>query len=206
MDTDKKVGVLKNAIQIIITLFASFGGFLLKIAPPNGAAVKLPLGIAQILSLALLLYLSAFSVYSLVLNKKRFKRNYRSWLIACSMLLLATTASSFGYFDNYQRLVIKVPNWDTTFIRGQLTQDAIKTCSDEYKIHDVDRCENTLLGDYYTIDEVVEGRLWSKDSMRRSEMKLLIWYIGFVVFLSGAIFSALELLSSNYLSVQSKPT
>jgi hypothetical protein len=205
MDSDKKLGFLKNGVQVITTLFTSFGGFLLNIAPPNGASVKFPLGIAQVISLALLLYLSAFSVYSLVLNKNKFKRNYSRWLITSGVLLAFTIVSSFSYYDNYQRLVVKATHWDTTFVRGTLTPDALKVCREDYKTQDKDQCENTLLTGFYTVDEVVAGSLWSKDSMRRSEMLLLIWYISFVVFLSGTLFSAIELLSSNYLSARSKP-
>lgn len=205
MASDKKLGILKNAIQVIVCLFAAFGGFLFNIAPPNGTDVKLPLGIAQFLSLALLLYVSAFSVYSLVLNKKRFNRNYKMWLGVAGFFLVVTIASSFTYFHHYENLVLPVDKWDTTLVRGELTVDALAVCKEEFRIQDPDRCEHDLLAGFYTIDQVATGRLWTRNSIKSSQMKLLVWYIVFVIALSGTLFSTIELLSSKYMGSQSKP-
>jgi hypothetical protein len=204
MADDKKTGILKNGIQLIVCLFAAFGGFLLNIAPPQGGGVKLSVGIAQFIALALMLYLSAFSVYSLVLNKKRYKKNYRAWLMICGIALVLTLVSSLGYFQQYDHLVLKVENWDTTFVRGRLSPESLKICRED-KLGDGDQCEHELLRNFYTAEQVSAGMLWTNASVRSSKMKLLIWYLSFIIMLSLTLFSAIELLSSNFLGKESKP-
>ena len=196
MDNDKKIGLLKNAIQLIVLLFAAFGGFLINIVPP-GSEVKLPLGIAQFIALALLLYISAFSVYSLTLNKRRYKKNYRTWLLIAGLFLLLTVFSAFGYFNQYEKRVVKVENWGLTFVRGELSAESMDACKED-KINDNNRCEYELLTNYYTADQVVNGRLWTKESVQISKMQLLIWYIAFIITLSVTLFAAIELLSSGF--------
>ncbi|MEP6681826.1 MAG: hypothetical protein ABJA35_01145 [Parafilimonas sp.] len=203
MEADKKTGIIKNSIQLVVLLFAAFGGFLLNIAPPANGTVNLAVGITEFITLALLLFISAFTNFSLVLNKKRFKRNYRSWLIFSAVCFTMLIATSLLYFNNYGKLVLHVNKWDTTFIRGELSPDAIQLCSEDK--YSASQCENQLLKYEYGVKDVEDGLLWTKESMHNNQLRLLLFYLGFIITLSACLFSLIELLSANYLGSQSKP-
>jgi len=146
MASDKKLSILKNGIQIIVVLFAAFGGFLLNIAPP-GNAIKLSVGIAQFITLCLLLYISAFSVYSLSLNKRRYRKNYRTWLIICGIALILTIATAIVYFQQYNHRVIKIDKWEASYIKGDLSSESLKICKED-KIDNEHGCELELQNNF----------------------------------------------------------
>lgn len=194
MANDKKTTILKNGIQIIVILFAAFGGFLLNIAPPGGI-IKLSVGISQFITLCLLLYISALSVYSLTLNKRQYKKNYKIWLIACGLALVLSITTSIVYFKQHNQLVVKVDRWDAVFVKGTLSYESLKICKEE-KIINEHLCEMEMLNNFYTAEQIENGLLWTKDSMKASQFALLIWYLAFIVSLSITLFSAIELISS----------
>ena len=195
MASDKKLTILKSSIQIIVVLFAAFGGFLLHIAPPGGI-IKLSVGIAQFITLCILLYVSAVSVYSLALNRRHYKKNYRTWLILCGTALVSTVITSVIYFKQHNHLVIKVDRWDAIYVRGTLSDKSLQICKEE-KISGEHGCEMELLNNFYTAEQVEEGYLWSRESIKSSQLTLLICYLAFILSLSITLFSAIELISSN---------
>ena len=200
---DKKTAIIKSSIQLVVLLFAAFGGFLLNIAPPSNSTVNLAVGITEFITLALLLFISAFTNFSLVLNKKRFKKNYRSWLIFGAVCFVLLLFFSIQYFSRYNNSVVTVNKWDTKFIRGTLSPDAIKLCADEK--YNINHCESLLLEHEYGVDDIEDGLLWTKESMKKNQLQLLIYYLSFIITLSACLFSLIELLSANYLSPKSKP-
>jgi hypothetical protein len=203
MDNEKKAVLIKGAIEVVLLLFAAFGGFLTNIAPP-GSDVKLPLGIAQFITLCLLLYISAFSRYSLSMNKRKYKKNYGLWLIVAGIFLVLTLASAFVYFGQYEKRVIAKENWDVRLVRGQLTDSSRAICAEE-KIGDTNACEFELLNNFYTSNEVMNGKLWTRESVSAAKMRLLVSYIAFILSLSVILFAALELLLSKAPGKQDRP-
>lgn len=195
METDKKIKVLKQGIQIILIVFAAFGGFLFHIAPP-GNNVKISVGIGQFITLCILLYISAFSIYSLSLNKKRYKKNYKTWLMICGFAILLTLISSVQYFEKHNQLTERVEAWDMAFAKGTITPESLQICKEE-NISSEFACEQFLLKNFYTAEQVENGFLWSPKSMKASQMTLLIWYLAFLISLSVSLFSSLELITSN---------
>lgn len=194
MANDKKINILKNGIQIIAILFAAFGGFLLNIAPPGGA-IKLSVGIAQFITLCLLLYISAFSIYSLSLNKSRYKKNFKTWLVICGIALISTIVTAIVYFQQYNHLVIKIDKWDAAYVKGYLSFESLKICKEE-KNDTEHGCEMELLNNFYTAQQVEDGFLWTRESMKASQLRLLIWYLAFILSLSISLFATIELISS----------
>ncbi|NCU06397.1 MAG: hypothetical protein GXC73_20775 [Chitinophagaceae bacterium] len=194
MASDKISTFLKSGIQIISILFAAFGGFLVHIAPPGGI-IKLSVGIAQFIILCILLYISALSVYSLAQNKRQYKKNYKVWLTTCGIALISTIITSVIYFKQHNQLVIKVDRWDAIYVRGTLSEKSLEICNEE-KISGKHSCEMELLNNYYTAEQVEDGYLWSPESIKSSQLTLLICYLAFMLSLSITIFSAIELISS----------
>ncbi|RXK58940.1 hypothetical protein ESA94_16265 [Lacibacter luteus] len=195
MASSNKLVLLKSGIQIIGVLFAAFGGFLLNIAPPGGI-IKLSVGIAQFIILCILLYIAALSVYSLALDKRQYKKNYKTWLMICGIALVSTVITSVVYFKQYNHLIIKVDRWDAIYVRGILNDKSLAICKEE-NISGEHSCEMELLNNYYTAEQIEDGYLWSPESIKSSQLTLLICYLAFILSLSVTLFSAIELLSSN---------
>lgn len=195
MESNKKIKILKQGIQIVIIVFAAFGGFLFHIAPP-GNNVKVAVGIGQFTTLCLLLYISAFSIYSLSLNKKRYKKNYKIWLVICGLAILSTLLSGVQYFQKHNELTVKVDKWDMTFTKGTLTPESLEICKEDNLTSELS-CEDALLKNFYTAEQVEKGFLWSEKSIKSSQLTLLIWYLVFLISLSFSLFSSLELIVSD---------
>ncbi len=193
--------LLKSAIAVIVFLFGAFSGFLLKFTPPDPSdELNIPIGIAQFLSLALLLFVSLLCNYQATKKKKADQRKFvRLWLYISGGLIIVFAVSSIVYYGNLKKHTIRQTDWNVRLIRGtELTPDSRDICNEDKQNRSDEECESYLLYKYYTANEIIDKHfLWTEKSVNAVQMTLLINYIIVIVGISGLLFSLVELLSWN---------
>ena len=208
MDFTKYSVVLKAAIGVVVFLFGSFSGFLLNFAPPDPAdELKLPTGIAQFLTLAILLFISLLCNYQATRKKADQKKFVKLWLWIVGSLIIVFAISSVVYYKNFRNKTIKQSNWNIRITRGDvLTKTSTEICKEEQQASEDKECESFLLNKYYTADEVINKHfLWTESSVNTNSMKLLLNYLVVVTSISGLLFSIIELFSWSLFAKKATP-
>jgi hypothetical protein len=192
--------LLKSAIAVIVFLFGAFSGFLLKFTPPDPSdELGIPIGIAQFLSLALLLFVSLLCNYQATKKKADQRKFVRLWLYIAGSMIIIFAVSSIFYYSNLKQHTIRQSDWNVTLIRGtELTPDSRDICKEDKQNRSDEECESYLLYKYYNANEIIDKHfLWTEKSVNAMQMRLLIIYIIVIVTISGLLFSLVELLSWN---------
>jgi len=190
--------VLKSAISVVVFLFGAFSGFLLKFAPPDPSdELQIPIGIAEFLALAILLFISLLCNYQATRKKANQRRFIQLWLWIAGTLIIGFAVSGIMYYSNIKNHTIRQTNWNIRLVKGStLTPDSKNICGEEKQDRSTADCESFLLYKYYTSNEVLDKHfLWTEESVNEATMKLLINYIAVIVCICGILFSLVELLS-----------
>jgi hypothetical protein len=190
--------LLKAAIAVVVFLFGTFSGFLLKFSPPDPSdELSLPIGIAQFVALALLLFVSLLCNYQATRKKSDQKRFVRLWLWISGALIILFVISSLVYYNNFRSKTVKQGEWGLRLIRGnELTDNSKAVCNEKgYSLLN-NQCELFLLNKYYNVNEIInKHELWTEQSVNFNKSALLLNYILVIAGISGLLFSLVELLS-----------
>jgi hypothetical protein len=173
--------VLVRATEIVVFLFAAFGGFLKGVAPPEDAGKAFSVGIASMLALCVFLLISAQA-------KRRAGVKARQWwLRGAAALTLAAAAAGMIYAHNLNRLSFPYPpeNPDSEYIGGTEYTPEARTLA---------------IQDHLNSAEIVarfggllnRQLVWPDSSMEKARMILQLNYLLLVLSLAGAIFSLIE--------------
>lgn len=183
-----KNSILLRAIEIVLFLFAAFGGFLTNIAPPSsliggGSPIRL-VGIASFLVLAILLLIAA-------LVKISRKRHYRIWIGAAALFLVGFAVliiyyntelneNTFDYFDGTRVVAGKVliPS----------VADKIGSYRETHPGEELTRAD--ILAKFGGTQRITS--VWTEESIRTEEQKLNKLYLMAVISLAIGLFSLTE--------------
>jgi hypothetical protein len=166
-------------IQTVTFLFAAFGGFLKKVAPPADVGAFYPVGIISFLALILLMIISALG------QDKPGGKSKKPWLIAGVILFLVALPPSFIY-PHLLGLY--------TFPQNRAIQERKISASDNYLTPDARRYKSAHSeAPPEELDQnFPDGGVWTKSGMQRAELDLLVCYAWLVLSISCAIFCLLE--------------
>src|ERR1043165_6121787 len=90
--------LLTSAISVIVFLFGAFSGFLLKFAPPDPSdELQIPIGIAEFLALAILLFVSLLCNYQATKKKANQRKFIQLWLWIAGALIIGFAVSGIMY-------------------------------------------------------------------------------------------------------------
>jgi hypothetical protein len=197
--------VLKAAIGVVIFLFGAFSGFLMEFAPPDPSEnLRFQIGIAQFISLVILLFISLLCNYQATKKKAGQRKFVSLWLWISAALIVIFTVSSILYYQSFRENTIMQSDWDIRFVKGELTPISKEICEEEEQNNTVQECEAFLLYKYYNANEVLDKHfLWTQESVNRNSVNLLINYIIVIASISGTLFSLVEILSWSMFSKKS---
>ena len=166
-------------VQVVTFLFAAFGGFLKKIAPPDQADAGYSVGIGSFLALIVLMILTVLRQ-----DKPGLKQS-KIWLYAGILLFLIAASTSFlysNYLDAYtfphdtplQARQLSAPD-------AYLTPDArrYKTQNPQAAAEDLNR-------------NLPDGDIWTPAGLTHAKMHLLVCYLSLVLSIAGSIFCLLQ--------------
>jgi hypothetical protein len=179
---------MRRAIEVVLFLFASFGGFLTNIAPPQsligGGTPVRSVQIASFLTLMVLLLVSA-------LVKISRKRRYRLWIGTASIFFVSFVffivvysrqfnENTFYYFDG------------TRVVFGKVQMEGVAEKIDSFrKTHPGEELTKAdLLAKFGGIHRITS--VWTEASIRAEENKLETLYLISVLSLAISMFSLTE--------------
>ncbi len=174
---------IKNAVEIVVFIFALFSGTLENIAPPKETNTGIAVGIASFLALIVVLFIKAQT------NKWTSKiMEKKNWYFAIFLILLLVIL--FVYMYSLDILTFNFPPEDniTKYVKGfNYTNEAIKY-KKENKIHD----DSILVDNFGGIQNI--NQVWEKKSISLARTILLLLYILLVLSIFFCIVSLVEIL------------
>lgn len=169
------------AVQVVVFLFAAFGGFLKEVAPPEQSNPKFAVGFSSFLVLIVLLIVSAVSKEA---PTDKFRRR---WIVAGIVFFVLAVVSGLLYPWTLDKLTYDYPPppdaAEARHIRG-LT--LTKKAEDFIARHPDKESPGQLeLNLPYEV-------IWTADSVSKAKMLLNLNYIALVLSIASAVFCLLE--------------
>lgn len=174
MDIWKKAGAVVGGV------FASFGGFLFHIQPPQQALSGFVVGFASTMSA--LIFVGASLVFDWV--KPAWRR--RVFGVLSAVLIILTAVAFFSYQRQFVDLTFDCPAVSS----GKLVKGTELTKIAQSALQSKPRTDCDLLLDFGGRQE--EELVWTSDSMNRARLRLSDGYIAFAVSVAAAVFCLLE--------------
>lgn len=174
--------ILSRSIEIVVFVFAAFGGFLKNVAPPEEANARYAVGISSMLALCVLLFISSISKGQ---PKRKFKKR---WLMAAGILFGVAVIAAFAYRWNIDRLTFPFPpeNQTAEYVAGtKLTKIAKEFLEENLEItnsHLVDKFGGLAMREL----------VWTAESIRSAKMVLTINYVLVTLSLTATVFCLTE--------------
>ena len=175
--------ILAVAVEVVVFLFAAFGGFLAGIAPPEEADAEFAVGLGSFLALGILLWMAAA-------KRSWFRGRRRNvWLvIAATFLVLAPIVSAL-YWHQRSRLTFGFPpgQVEARYLAGtELTSAGRRYI----EIHSGTKTAAEMVDEFGGLAS--RELIWTRESIGRAQMLLVALYLSSVLAISVGIFSLTE--------------
>jgi hypothetical protein len=178
--------ILVRSTQAVTLLFGAFGGALTKLAPPDRDVPDLSVGIASLLSLALLLTIGAMANAWTPAAQTWFRRVLAAVVaIGCAVAIVVGSR----YLDDRHQLVKGSPREDPEVYYVAGTEHT--TAADSEQRKNPALTDDDLVMKYGGPTKLT--RIWTEESIQRASDRLRHEYIAFVLAISLAVFCAAEL-------------
>jgi len=173
--------LLASFIEVVVFLFASFGGFLSKIAPPDETNPSYYVGILSFLVLIILLIVTAIS------RSKPGATHRRVWLTAGIVCFVLALPSAFLYPRMLHRYTYPFPLEKPTEVRVNGSESGLTEVAREWvRENPLDSSPAVLARKF------PPGQVWTQESIERARTILLVNYSLLVLSLATAIFCLIE--------------
>jgi hypothetical protein len=173
--------ILVKAVEVVVFIFAVFGGFLSGIAPPEEANAKFSVGVSSFFALVILLLIAAISSNTPVRKYKKW------WLTAASAAFLFALAAAFSYKSNLERFTFPYPpeSLKAEYIAGtEMTAEA-----KDYQ----EKSGRTTSGVVAAFGGLSNReKVWSSSSIQKAQRILIVNYVALVLSFSISIFCLTE--------------
>lgn len=187
--------LLAKFIQIVVFLFAAFGGFLNEVAPPTQTNPKMAVGLGSFLVLIVLLITSAIA------RNLPAARSNKKWIIAGCFFFVLAVVSGMLYPWTLSKLTYYYPPppdaavaWRVNGL--ELTQTAKDFIEREPGNYGPAQLEQNLRYE----------DIWTESSLAKAKLLLLSNYLCLVLSISTSIFCLLEANSKKTIVRRSQGT
>jgi hypothetical protein len=173
--------ILASFIEVVVFLFASFGGFLSKIAPPDEASPSYYVGIVSFLVLAILLIVSGVS------RRAPGQRHRWAWMSAGIVCLVLAVPSALIYPRMLRKYTYPFPLERPTEVRVNGSAGGLTEVAKEWVKENPLESSPAVLARKFPL-----GQVWTQESIEHARMILLVSYGALVLSLATAIFCLVE--------------
>lgn len=173
--------LLTTFIQIVVFLFAAFGGFLGSVAPPAQTNPKFAVGLSSFLALIILLIVSALA------KESPAAKNRKKWIWAGIILFVAAGVAGLLYPWTLSRLTYIYPPPPDEPVAWRVNGlEYTQTARDFMR----DNPGNWTPGKLEL--QLPYEDIWTDASVEKAKMLLLVNYVSLVLSIAAAIFCLLE--------------
>ena len=172
--------ILRTSLQTVTFVFAAFGGFLIKVAPPTDALSVFATGLASFACLFALLFVR--------LAYRKFALGpYRPvWIGVALLLAIVSGVFGFRYADDFQDRTYEYPPE-----RPEMRFTAGTNLTDTAKPYDTRGLSSAQIVAKVGGPDNAE-KVWLADSLKASKQRLRRDYVFFTLALATALFALLE--------------
>jgi len=173
--------LLASSIEVVVFLFAAFGGVLGKVAPPDETNPSYVVGVVSFLVLILLLIVSAFS------RRARDRKKHGAWIAAGLASFLIAVSSAFLYPKMLHKYTYPYPLEKPTEVRVNGSESGLTELAKEWlRENPLDSNPGVL------VRKFPPGQVWTQESIEHARTVLLTTYSLLVLSLATAIFCLVE--------------
>ena len=178
----KSKNIIAKGIQVVTFLFAGFGDFLFKVAPPGEADSSFAVGISSLLTLFVLLFISAVTKNY---NQKVLKN---IWLSSTLLFFITTMASAAIYKEKLTAWTFSYPpeTPQAQYISGTV----LTSMAEEYKFKNPQKTVAEIVAAFGGLASL--ERVWTRDSIGYAKEILTVTYVLMVLSVSFMLFSLTE--------------
>jgi len=173
--------VLVRAIQVVGVLFAAFGGFLAKIAPPDETHPAIAVGLASFLTLGVMLFVSALA--------KHARRRHKALWLSTGVVALAF-GGGLGLAYHGSLLLRTFPYSEPTSDSSYIAGTELAPEGQLYVTNHPSEGTTEMVRNFGGVNQ--RARIWTEPSMAQSRRVLTAMYVALVVCFAIAIFSLSE--------------
>ena len=173
--------LLASFIEIVVFLFASFGGFLSKIAPPDETNPSYYVGVVSFLVLIVLLIVSAVS------RRAPGPKHRRAWMSAGIVCFVLAVPSAFLYPRMLHKYTYPFPLEKPTEVRVNGSESGLTEVAKEWVRENPRESSPAVLARKFP-----PGQVWTPESIENARGILLLSYGSLVLTLATAIFCLVE--------------
>jgi hypothetical protein len=178
--------LLTSSIEVVVFLFASFGGFLKNIAPPDETNPSYYVGIVSFLVLIVLLIVSAVS------RRAPGPRHGWAWVSAGIVCFVLAVPSAFLYPGILHKYTYAFPLEKPTEVRVHGSESGLTEVAKEWvKENPLDSSPAVLARKF------PPGQVWTPESIEHARTILLVSYSSLILSLATAIFCLIEANASS---------
>ena len=173
--------LIASFIEVVVFLFASFGGFLSKIAPPDETNPSYYVGIVSFLVLIVLLIVSAVS------RRSPGVKHRRAWLTAGISCFIVAVPAAFLYPRMLHKYTYPFPPERPTETRVNGSESGLTEIAKEWVRENPLESSPGVLARKFP-----PGQVWTQESIEHARTILLVSYVSLVLSLATAIFCLVE--------------
>jgi hypothetical protein len=176
-----KKAILRSAVSAVAFIFTMFGGFFLKVAPPEEVDAKFAVGITSFCVLVTLLVISN-------LRPKGRQQKSRPWLRVAILSALIGTAAGCVYKYTLDRFTFPWPpeSKNQRFATGSvLTSRALA-----YQRENPEKAESVMVADFGGV--MHRDLIWTSSSIENIKWLMLGTYLLMVLGLATGVFCLIE--------------
>jgi hypothetical protein len=173
--------LLASFVQVVVFLFAAFGGFLKNIAPPDETNPSYYVGIVSFLVLIILLIVSAIS------RRAPGAKHRRAWLSAGIVCFVLAVPSALVYPRMLHKYTYPFPLEKPTEVRVNGSQNGLTEVAKEWVKENPLESSPAVLARKFP-----PGQVWTQKSIEHARTILVISYSSLVLSLATAIFCLIE--------------
>jgi len=174
--------ILTKGIGTVTFLFAAFGNFILDIAPPGESNSRLVVGIASMLVLFVLLFISAIK------KNQPPKQSPKLWYYASVFFFVLAIMSSITYQSNLSNLTFPYPpqSQKAEYIKGTVLTGIAEQYSKEHPL----KTTAEIVAAFGGISCI--ERVWTRESIEKAKRILSINYVILILSVATMLFCLTE--------------
>lgn len=173
--------LLARVIQVVVFLFAAFGGFLNNIAPPTETSPQMAVGFGSFLVLIVLLIISGIA------RNTPAQKNNKKWLVTGCIFFVLSVLSGMVYPWTLSKLTYYYPPLPDAAVAWRVNGLELTQTAKDFIEREGRNLTPAELEQNLSYEDI-----WTENSLAKARLLLSSNYLCLILSISSAIFCLLE--------------